>query len=120
MTSARFSGLSQYNARFGHCKQHEEIDMEKTLLQNSKATAPPQNSTSRKTFSKSQPVVTKRQQIINLMKRQRGASLSDLSTVTGWQIHSLRGFISGTLVKRDGQLVKSGKFKGERRYRIIE
>jgi hypothetical protein len=42
-----------------------------------------------------------------------------LSKVAGWQEHSVRGFISGTLKKRKGFDVLSEKDdKGVRRYRI--
>ena len=53
------------------------------------------------------------------LKRKHGATLPDLMQVTGWQAHSVRGFISGTLKKRMGLTVTSQKpANGERRYRI--
>jgi hypothetical protein len=47
-------------------------------------------------------------------------SLPDLMKATGWQAHSIRGFISGTLKKRLGLNVISDTADGLRRYRIAE
>lgn len=62
---------------------------------------------------------TKADGVITLLKRKSGATITDLMQATGWQAHSVRGFISGTLKKRMGMAVTSGKpTNGERRYRI--
>jgi hypothetical protein len=62
---------------------------------------------------------TKTDQVLSLLRRAKGASISDLSTATGWQAHSLRGFLSGTVKKKMGLQVLSEKDgKGVRRYRI--
>jgi hypothetical protein len=62
---------------------------------------------------------TKTNQVLGLLRRVRGASISDLSTATGWQAHSVRGFLSGTVKKKMGLVVVSEKDgKGVRRYRI--
>ena len=54
-----------------------------------------------------------------MLKRQGGASLKDLMKATGWQAHSVRGFISGTLGKKMGLPVTSTKGEeGERSYSI--
>ena len=42
---------------------------------------------------------TKKQICIGLLKRRKGASVKELQDATGWQAHSVRGFVSGT-VKR--------------------
>ena len=63
--------------------------------------------------------ITKTDQVIGLLRRARGASISDLRTATGWQPHSVRGFLSGTVKKKMGLAVVSEKdSKGVRRYRI--
>lgn len=55
------------------------------------------------------------------LKRKRGASLNELCTITGWQPHSLRGHISGTLRKKNKLNIVSDCTKsGIRRYRLIE
>ena len=63
---------------------------------------------------------TKSGRITTLLQRAKGASIDEIMTVTGWQPHSVRGFISGTIVKRKGLTIASNKTDGERRYRIVE
>ena len=48
-------------------------------------------------------------QIVSLLRRQTGASLGELMKATGWQAHSVRGFISGTLGRKEGLKVASAK-----------
>ena len=45
--------------------------------------------------------------ILDLLKRPGGASLKELMWVSGWQSHSIRGFLSGTLGKKMGLKVES-------------
>jgi hypothetical protein len=61
---------------------------------------------------------TKTAQIIALLKRPIGASLKTLMKATGWQAHSVRGFISGQLGKKIGLRVRSLQRDGERVYII--
>jgi len=63
---------------------------------------------------------TKTERIITLLKRPSGATISDIMAETGWQPHSVRGFISGQLSKRLGFRIESSKGSGERVYRITE
>lgn len=59
-------------------------------------------------------------QILNLLQRQTGASIAELMMVTGWQAHSVRGFISGTLKRKQGLVVTSTVAEGQdRRYVIV-
>ena len=59
--------------------------------------------------------------ILQALKRKRGASLNELCTITGWQTHSIRGHISGTLRKKKKLNISSDLTKtGVRRYRLIE
>jgi uncharacterized protein DUF3489 len=63
---------------------------------------------------------TKTAKILALLKRPAGASLQQLRKATGWQAHSVRGFLSGTLKKKMGLRVTSTKVPdGDRTYRII-
>ena len=72
-----------------------------------------------------QPVITSRPasksaKILALLKRPDGVGLKELLKTTGWQPHSVRGFLSGVVAKRMGLKVRSTKAgAGERRYRII-
>jgi hypothetical protein len=61
---------------------------------------------------------TKADQIIALLKRPSGATLKSIMAVTGWQAHSVRGFISGQLRKRMGLEVQSLERDGNRIYTI--
>ncbi len=57
--------------------------------------------------------------ILEMLKRPDGATAKELLKVTGWQPHSLRGFISGTLGKKMGLAVTSTKGEdGERNYSV--
>ena len=59
-------------------------------------------------------------QIVSLLQRQSGASISELMKVTGWQAHSVRGFISGTLKRKQGFIINSTVEEGkDRRYLIV-
>jgi len=63
---------------------------------------------------------TKTAKILALLKRPNGASLQQLRKATGWQAHSVRGFLSGTVKKKMGLRVVSTKpQEGDRNYRII-
>jgi len=64
------------------------------------------------------PATTKTQKVIALLKRPSGATLAQIMKLTGWQSHSVRGFISAQLSKRRGLRVRSFRREGERVYRI--
>jgi hypothetical protein len=56
---------------------------------------------------------------LELLKRREGASLKELMAATEWQAHSVRGFLSGTLRKKLGLQIESGKSAdGDRTYSI--
>jgi hypothetical protein len=61
---------------------------------------------------------TKTARIIASLKRPAGASLKTLMRETGWQSHSVRGFISGQLGRKMGLRVRSFQRDGERVYAI--
>ena len=45
---------------------------------------------------------SKTAKVLGLLKRSGGASLKELRKATGWQAHSVRGFLSGALGQEDG------------------
>jgi hypothetical protein len=58
-------------------------------------------------------------QILALIRRPKGATLAELAKLTGWQNHSIRGFLSGAIGKKMGLTVESIKREdGERVYSI--
>jgi hypothetical protein len=62
---------------------------------------------------------SKTEQAITLMKAPGGTALKTLMETFGWQAHSVRGFISGTLNKKMGLTVVSTKGEdGQRMYTI--
>ena len=62
---------------------------------------------------------TKTAQVVDLLRRSGGASLKELMKATGWQAHSVRGFLSGALGKKMGLTVTSTKAADEeRRYSV--
>jgi hypothetical protein len=57
--------------------------------------------------------------ILEMLKRPGGVTAKELLKVTGWQPHSLRGFLSGTVGKKMGLAVISTKGEdGERSYSV--
>ena len=70
-------------------------------------------------MAKKSPRKTKKQTCIQMLKRSKGASLAELQKATGWQPHSVRGFLSGTVKKMANvTLVTDIDGVGGRRYRI--
>jgi hypothetical protein len=63
--------------------------------------------------------ISKRNALLKLLRSNKGATIPELQKATGWQPHSVRGFLSGTVKKRLGLTLKSAPGKtGERRYSI--
>jgi Protein of unknown function (DUF3489) len=79
------------------------------------------DSAKKKASRKARPAVrenSKTALVIALLRKPTGASLKTIMRVTGWQAHSVRGFISGQLGKRMGLGVRSLEHNGERFYVI--
>ncbi|MEM7429662.1 MAG: DUF3489 domain-containing protein [Pseudomonadota bacterium] len=71
--------------------------------------------------TKARKAPTKSERIIKLLRRTSGASLAELQKATGWQAHSVRGFLSGTVRKKlNLNLLSETDDKAQRRYRIAE
>jgi hypothetical protein len=57
--------------------------------------------------------------VLDLLKRPGGVTAKELMKATGWQPHSVRGFLSGTISKKMGLAVTSTKTEdGERTYSV--
>ena len=57
--------------------------------------------------------------IVELLRRKEGATLGDLTKATGWQPHSVRGFLSAQVSKKLGlKLASTKREDGQRVYQI--
>jgi uncharacterized protein DUF3489 len=62
---------------------------------------------------------SRKAEVLDLMRRKQGATLKEIMKATGWQRHTVRGFVSGTLIKKQGLKVESFRSEDkERTYRI--
>jgi hypothetical protein len=63
---------------------------------------------------------SKKAEILGLLQRKGGATLAQIMKATGWQAHSVRGFISGALGKKMSLKVDSVRREdGERVYTLL-
>ena len=67
------------------------------------------------------PGISKQAQLIALLSKAAGATLTQMMELTGWQAHTVRGTLSGVLRKRLGLNVTCNPTpgSGERIYRIV-
>jgi len=78
-----------------------------------KTRSPKANASRRKGASKTEAIIT-------LLKRSHGASIAEIVKATGWQPHSLRGFLSAAVKRRIGLSLLSERADGkDRRYRMV-
>jgi hypothetical protein len=64
---------------------------------------------------------SKKSIVLDLLRRKDGATMAEIAKATGWQNHSIRGFVSGTLMKKMDLPVESFKNEtGERTYRLAK
>jgi hypothetical protein len=57
--------------------------------------------------------------LVELLEREGGATIGELSEAVGWKAHSVRGVLSGTLTKRFGVEIVSQRGEGLRVYRLV-
>ena len=60
----------------------------------------------------------KHTQVVELLSRDEGASLEEMSILANWLTHSTRAFLTG--LKKKGYEVTSDKTGGVRRYKIAQ
>ncbi|MGB3502858.1 MAG: DUF3489 domain-containing protein [Mesorhizobium sp.] len=64
---------------------------------------------------------TKAELVLKKLRLVRGASIDQLIETTGWQAHSVRGFLSAVVRKKLGLALTSEVAKdGQRRYRVVD
>jgi hypothetical protein len=61
---------------------------------------------------------SKQSAILALLSHPEGTTIESIIEATGWQKHSVRGFLSAVVRKKLGLALRSEKSDGNRRYRI--
>lgn len=82
-------------------------------------TSKSKNKRAAKSGVKSEKTNTKGAAIVELLRRKQGATLTELTEATGWQSHSVRGFLSAQVGKKLGLKLQSSKREdGQRVYQV--
>jgi hypothetical protein len=61
----------------------------------------------------------KQAKLLDLLRRPAGATIAALSNASGWQQHSVRGFLAGVVRKKLGLELVSAVEADQRIYRVI-
>lgn len=98
-------------------------DAGRAALETGTSEAPQAKPSRRPTHPRSKPSPhgssTRSATILSLLSGKAGASLEELQAATGWQAHSVRGFLSGTVRRKMGlELISEPDRSGTRRYRL--
>lgn len=104
-----------------HAKKHAQTAPAKSARTKSNAKSRPVPAENRTAARDEQHTerVTKHDRVLELLNQRNGASIPEIMDATGWQQHSVRGFLAGTVKKKLGFRLTSSKSEGElRRYKI--
>ncbi len=59
--------------------------------------------------------------IVDLLESEAGATIAEMMAATGWQQHTVRGALAGSITKKLGRSVSSDKVESRGRvYRIVK
>ena len=62
---------------------------------------------------------TKQARVLALLRRPSGTTIATVRRSTGWQPHTVRGFLAAVVRKKLGLKLESEKADGERVYRLV-
>jgi hypothetical protein len=89
-----------------------------------RASAARSGTKSRSKGKRSKPVApsktrgSKQEAVLALLSRPDGAAVTAIMEATGWQAHTVRGFLAAVVRKKLGLTLESEKTDGERVYRV--
>lgn len=63
---------------------------------------------------------SKQDRLVSMLRSPTGATIATMMSVTGWQQHSVRGFLAGVVRKRLKLKLESESSDGNRIYRVID
>ncbi len=66
------------------------------------------------------PGKSKQATVLALLSRSSGTTVTAIMEATGWQAHSVRGFLAGVVRRKLALTLQSEKTDGERVYRVID
>ena len=93
--------------------------VKRQLTVSSSATAPrPARQPERDRKTKKANRVSKQSQVVAMLQSPKGATIDAMMKATGWQQHSVRGFLAGVVRKRLKLKLDTKLADGERVYRI--
>ncbi|SPB18548.1 hypothetical protein NOV72_05748 [Caballeronia novacaledonica] len=96
-----------------------EADKQAALASAESATpvsAPPATTESKRSVSRENSAQAR---VVAMLCTPEGATLDAIMSATGWQAHTVRGFVSGTAKKKLGLTIESARIESKRTYRVV-
>jgi hypothetical protein len=118
--SKKAEGVSSLNSRTAAKAVRSALSKQVKTLSRSVARAA-KKTLKGKPASKSAPksnASSKQDSVLALLRRPQGVTIDALAKATGWQRHSIRGFLAGTVRKKLKLPLLSEKINGVRTYRL--